>query len=133
MSYNLFLDDKRTPQSAATYMHPDYGDMLLRKEWLTCKNYNQFVDAITNKGLPEWIAFDHDLADIHYSVVDTTDWTEYYQREDREMTGYDCAKWLVEYCIENKKLLPNYFIHSMNDVGLHNIKSYLENYKKHCE
>jgi hypothetical protein len=133
MAYNLFLDDIRTPKVAASYMHPDYADMLLNMKWITCKDYKEFVNLISNTGLPEWIAFDHDLADEHYSVIDTMDWETYNKQENREMTGLDCAKWLVEYCMEHKKPLPKYFIHSMNDVGLHNIKSYLENYKKHCE
>jgi hypothetical protein len=50
-----------------------------------------------------------------------------------EKTGYDCAKWLVEYCIEKDLDLPTYYIHSMNPAGGNNIKKFLDRYKKFRE
>lgn len=50
----------------------------------------------------------------------------------KEKTGLDCAKWLCEYCENNDKDIPKYFIHSANPVGADNIRGYLENFKKHC-
>ena len=47
-----------------------------------------------------------------------------------EKTGYDCAKWLVEYCINNNKSLPKYAIQSANPVGRENINSLLTNFNK---
>jgi hypothetical protein len=47
-----------------------------------------------------------------------------------EKTGYDCAKWLVDYCIDNQANLPDYLVHSANPIGKKNIESYLENFKK---
>jgi hypothetical protein len=44
---------------------------------------------------------------------------------------YDCAKWLINYCIDNKKELPaEILIHSMNPVGSANIKSLFDSYYK---
>ena len=45
-----------------------------------------------------------------------------------EKTGYDCAKWLVEYCLNNDLDLPFCFVHSMNPVGKDNINHLLKNY-----
>ena len=46
----------------------------------------------------------------------------------KEKTGYDCAKWLVEYCLDNDLSLPKYQVHSMNPVGKKNILDYLSNF-----
>lgn len=104
MSYNLFLDDVRLP------------NMFLNdtKHWAIVRNYNQFVDLIQKRGLPDFISFDHDLADEHY--VQLVDYSQF-----KEKTGYDCAKWLIEYCVNTKQLLPKYQVHSMNPIGSRNI------------
>ncbi len=47
-----------------------------------------------------------------------------------EKTGYDCAKWLVEYCMNKGVKHPPYMVHSMNPVGKQNIISYVESYNK---
>lgn len=74
--------------------------------WIT--NYNDFVTCITENGLPTSISFDHDLG--------------------TGKSGYDCAKWLVEYCLDNDLDLPDYHVHSMNPVGKRNIEALLENF-----
>ena len=48
----------------------------------------------------------------------------------REKTGMDCAKWLVDYCMDNKKELPDFVVHSMNPAGGENIKSLLDQFKE---
>lgn len=45
-----------------------------------------------------------------------------------EKIGYDCAKWLVEYYIDNKLKLPLYNIQSANPVGKENIDKLLKNF-----
>jgi hypothetical protein len=81
--------------------------------------------------MPELISLDHDLDDAHYSgEISHQDWEDYYLIDDREMTGYDCAKWLVDYCESTGKELPEFYVHSMNKVGTENIQKYLDNYKK---
>lgn len=45
-----------------------------------------------------------------------------------EKTGYECAKWLVEYCLDNDLDLPLCYVHSMNPVGKDNINNLLKNY-----
>lgn len=74
------------------------------------KNYEEFIEHINQNGLPELISFDHDLGE--------------------EKTGYDCAKWLVEYCLNNKQTLPKYNVHSQNPVGKENIEMLFINFIK---
>ena len=50
-----------------------------------------------------------------------------------EKTGYDCVKWLCNYCQDNNIKFPKYYIHSMNDVGALNMLSYINNYIKCVE
>lgn len=123
MNYNLFLDDYRIPKDAYAYMkHPIY----ISVDWIVIRNYYAFITLIENKGIPEIISFDHDLADVHYKkkVFD-------YNDESQEKTGYHCAKWLINYCIDNNKKLPvEIFVHSMNPVGTANIKSLFDTYYK---
>jgi hypothetical protein len=46
-------------------------------------------------------------------------------------SGFDCAKWLVDYCIDNKFQIPEWNIQSANPVGKENINGLLNNAKKH--
>ena len=85
-------------------------------EVIWVKNYNEFTFWVKENGLPDGINFDHDLADISLK---------------EEKTGYDCAKWLVDYCLETNNKIPTYYVHSANPIGTKNIISYLENAKKH--
>jgi hypothetical protein len=127
MSYNLFLDDYRQPIDCLEYMHPRMGNdvsIYETKEWTVCPDYNSFTETIINKGLPDLISFDHDLAPEHY--------TAFIKEENyREKTGMDCAKWLSEYCINNALPLPNYYVHSMNPVGTKNIDNFLKNHLRY--
>lgn len=135
-SYKLFLDDYRIPLDCIPYMHTRIGKknpVYLEKDWVIAKSYAQFVGIINKKGLPTIVSFDHDLSDAHYSgeLSSKMDWEEYYAYCDREMTGYDCAKWLSDYCIQHNKPLPEFYVHSMNLVGAENILSFLNNHLIH--
>jgi hypothetical protein len=49
----------------------------------------------------------------------------------KEKTGYHCAKWLLEYCMDNSLDIPKVvFIHSMNPIGGENIKSLFSSFNK---
>lgn len=119
----LWLDDKRDPTTFCTRM----GDIT----W--AKSYKDFTTHIIRYGVPDYISFDHDLGK---ATEEALRWMGYSKKEARqrkgeELTGYDCAKWLVKYCDDNKLDLPEYDIHSSNPVGKVNIKSYIENARKH--
>ena len=83
--------------------------------WL--KSYGEFttfVDIATFNGgnlwFPTLVCFDHDLGG--------------------EKSGLDCAKYLVNVCMEHNLELPHYTCHSSNPAGRENILSYLDSYKK---
>ena len=127
MGYNLFLDDFRTPSMAAAYVLPVEDRLQYRTEvWDVVKSYEEFGAHIMKYGLPAKVSFDHDLADEHYNP-DT--WVEGY--EYKEKTGYECAKWLIDYCIVEEVKLPLFYSHSMNPIGKERILSLLKNYKEH--
>jgi len=115
----LFLDDLKYPIDAYHYTKQD---IFLRDDWEIARNYHQFVSSILEEGLPEFISFDHDLADDGYLKSDS--------QEYAEKTGYECAKWLINYCMDHNAELPKFFSHSMNPVGKENIESLLNNYIK---
>lgn len=123
----LFLDDFRIPKDCIKGLVPSYMNKLfLETDWDIVRNYNEFVDWIKKNGIPDFISFDHDLADIHYRM----DFSEDITNQGTEKTGYDCAKWLGEYCLDNNYKLPQYVVHSQNPVGKSNIKGYLDNISK---
>ena len=128
----LWLDDLRNPYIDLEGRVPKEKGVV---EWVL--NYEQFVQWIEKFGLPEVISFDHDLADEHYTPE--IYWSDYklskeYQEAQnyQEKTGMDCAKWLVDYCMDNNLKLPKFYIHSANPVGADNIRGLLNNYNKHC-
>jgi hypothetical protein len=122
-TYNLFLDDFRNVSDAHNYLPiPEYA----LEDWVVVRNYYAFISVIQGKGIPEIVSFDHDLADIHYKKQNFD-----YDAPDYEKTGYHCAKWLIEYCIDNELELPKrIIIHSMNPYGSRNIKSLFDTYNK---
>lgn len=125
MGYKLFLDDMRTVLGLSLYnSNPIYKE----DGWKLVKNYDEFVSTIMEFGMPDFISFDHDLADIHYSAKpgEEIDYSKY-----TEKTGYECAKWLVDHCMDNNLDVPEYRVHSMNQTGKRNIIYYLENYKRY--
>lgn len=127
MSYQLFLDDERLPHRV-TWVKLPAGP------WTVVKNYKDFVSYVTKHGMPLFVSFDHDLAEEHYrpSMYDPDKhYTKYYTDGTfKEKTGYDCAKWLIEYCMDNNLKFPEYAVHSMNPIGKDNIISLIENFKK---
>ena len=121
--YNLFLDDVRIPTRVT------WVEIPKNQHYSVVRNYNEFVDLITLRGLPKFVCYDHDLADCHYGHGLNNDDIP-YDIYGKERTGYHCAMWLVNYCIERNIKHPPYIVHSMNPVGKKNIESYIENYNK---
>ncbi len=102
-SMNLFLDDERRPGAVSWVELPE-------GPWQIVRTYHEFTMWVAANGLPDFIAFDHDLG-------------------ESPRTGYDCAKWLVEYCMDNELTLPPFAVHSKNPVGKENIESLLEGFR----
>ena len=129
MYYKLFLDDERKP-SQVTWIEMPLGP------WMVVRSYDEFVKCIKENGMPAYISFDHDLAHEHYRASmynPDRHYNKYYTDGTfKEMTGYGCAQWLVEYCMDNKVPVPEYRVHSMNTIGKENIEGLLESYKRSC-
>ena len=121
--FDLFLDDIRLPSHTFTYTkNPIYLD----SNWDIVRSYDEFVKIIMERGAPDTISFDHDLGPEAYKYQ-----TEIPYDQFTEKTGYHCAKWLIEYCIDNNKDIPQtILIHSMNPVGRQNIESLFNTYEK---
>jgi hypothetical protein len=129
MSYKLFLDDERDPYKV-TWVDLPLGP------WVIARDYATFVDYITKNGIPSFVSFDHDLADEHYrqSMYDKDKHYPNYYTDGtlKEKTGYDCAKWLINYCQDIGYAFPEYSVHSMNPVGKENIIKCIDNYRKNA-
>jgi hypothetical protein len=129
MTYNLFLDDIREPEHCLSYTHNQIYDAL---DWIVVRSYDEFIGCVESMGIPEVISFDHDLADEHYDpdLYGSETYNEVYDNFEFK-TGYDCAKWFIDYIIDNNLQLPDtIMIHSMNPVGALNIKSLFDTYNK---
>ena len=128
----LFLDDIRQPKDAC-YLVQDWAELYFNEKWEVVKTHQEFVTWINKNGLPTHVSFDHDLADVHYEI-DFNDWDDFTAEQlGVEETGLDSAKFLVDYCVDNGFKLPLYQVHSANPVGRRNIKTYLDNAKKHLD
>jgi hypothetical protein len=114
--------------------NPNMSYPLMKDEdWVVVKNYDEFVKVVTERGLPDTVSFDHDLAQEHYPWGNP----QLYHpagplpyEKYREKTGLDCAKWLVDYCIDHNLELPQWRVHSANPVGAQNIISYLDSFER---
>jgi hypothetical protein len=106
MRFGIFLDDERDVEDVFWIDYPE------SVSWQVVRTYNEFVSAVReNIEHPHLISFDHDLQDFTLS--------------GSERTGYDCVKFLVDYCIENEKVLPECLYHTQNPVGKLNMQSYM--------
>jgi len=130
MSYKLFLDDVREPKNVKW---GDFEDKFFPlTNILVVRNYHDFCKTIMDKGVPEKVSFDHDLADEHYQAY--VSGRVLYTGEDKfydsvkEKTGYHCAQFLFEYCLHHRLKLPEIHVHSMNPVGSEKIKNLFDSY-----
>ncbi len=108
MKILLWLDDYRNPFKDDWLNFSPIGKNC---EVVWVKSYAEFVDWITINKTPDAICFDHDLG-------------------DDSLSGMDCAKWLVNYCMDTSFILPLYAIQSANPVGRENIDNLLKNFLK---
>ena len=119
----LWLDDLRNPFKehkvsvqyvCYEYMDIEPSDMDKEVEVIWVKTQSEFETYITECGLPDFISFDNDLG------IGCGE-------------GYGCAKFLVNYCLDNELQLPNYYVHSMNTVARENIHALFDNFEEHTK
>lgn len=81
------------------------------REYYIVRTYEDFINLVLNLGVPDFISFDHDLGP--------------------GKDGYDCAKFLVNYMLDNKiNQKINFQTHSQNPPGEKNIRGLLENWNR---
>ena len=117
----LWLDDIKNPfvegmdwWFTIQYLKEEYFEINDEDEecevfWV--KTQSEFENYIKENGLPDLISFDNDLGIGNGE-------------------GYDCAKWLVEYCMNNNVHLPEWYVHSTSPVAQENINQLLLNFTK---
>lgn len=118
MSYKLFLDDERMPEQVTWERYPFQNH---NGAWTIVRSYDEFVKTVKEFGMPEFVSFDHDLADDHY--LEGFAGTHPKYGVYKEKTGYEAAKWLLDYSNEADIPLPPFAVHSMNVIGRANIIS----------
>lgn len=94
MPYKLFIDDLRNP---------------ITNDWKVVRSSSEAKDTVVKFGIPNEIAFDHDLGGDDTSIV--------------------FINWLINEMLDNDLYLPEgfkYSIHSMNPIGAANIKSLMD-------
>ncbi len=132
----LWLDDIRNPREEIwcnwiieAGLNPgDYNIV-----WV--KSYAEFTKWISTNGLPAVICFDHDLGeDVAKGRVSKGMSKRQARILKREsLSGFDCAKWLIEFCLDNLINAPEFKIQSANPVGAENIKGLIENFRKNVK
>lgn len=128
MSYNLFLDDVRQPNSSwMNYFREVTYDLF---DFKVAKNYEEFVKIIDELGVPLFVSYDHDLAESHYDQSMFIGETEYNKAIENsvEKTGLECAKYLISKLKGEPH--PLYVVHSQNPIGKIRIKNCIEDYNK---
>lgn len=112
----LYLDDIRRNAEVSHNQERGLGIIVGKsKKWIIARDYQQFVDIIKiNFDQIELISFDHDISS--------------FDENKNELTGKDAANFLIEYCMDNQKSLPDWFVHSDNNAGNKNIRQLLLNY-----
>lgn len=115
----LWIDDIRDPNLAKwqSFIKSAFrGKHISDIVWV--KSYKEFKEWVDKNGLPNLVSFDHDLGDV--------------ENPDNEKTGYDCCKYLIDFCMDNDCDFPQYAIQSDNGPGSDNIDKYIKNFQKHC-
>lgn len=113
----LFLDDERKPSAVTWISIGGVGHMAA--DWQIVRSMDEAINWVRKYGFPDVISFDHDLGEAHYSG----------NFADGK-TGYDFAKWLIEFDLDTKTMPVgfSFTVHSLNPVGKVNIENLLNNY-----
>lgn len=104
MKIYIYVDDIRDDDT--------YYNRNLYPEWrpIICRDYNQTVQVLTQHLIDEiFIDLDHDLG---------------FDNDNYEYSGYDICKFIIQHQIP----LVGFHIHSMNPVGVQNMRQLLTHY-----
>ncbi len=94
----------------------DFSDL---EKWTVARDYFEFVYLIDNYFDDiKLVSFDHDLACVENGI---------------EYTGKSAADYLINYCLDNNKKMPDWYVHSDNTSGKNNIIGAITSYLKNVE
>jgi hypothetical protein len=117
---NLYLDDIRLPSMSHNNKKGLGENFSDTKEWKIVRDYFEFINVVEKEfDKIKLISLDHDLA--------------CYDDNNSELTGKSAADFLINYCIENNKKIPDWYVHSDNTTGKSNIKSVMLSYMSFVE
>lgn len=117
---NIFLDDIRFPKMSHNVSKGLGDEFSDTDKWIIVRDYYQFIDLVRDRFNDiNIVSLDHDLA--------------CYGEDGREYTGKDAANFLIDYCLDNDKTFPSWYVHSDNTSGKSNIISAITNYLKVVE
>jgi hypothetical protein len=135
----LFLDDVRDVSHA--YLWDDNTSLLSKSgipvwKWDIVRSYDEFVEYVDLKGIPDVVSFDNDLWDVSYELAvnpSSEELTKQFMMEGWEdfliKTGAHCAEYLVAACKSKNTPIPTYYVHSANGTARPIIRKILENGK----
>lgn len=129
----IWLDDLRNPFEKDCTDWLDKGSPIEQPyETIWAKSYEEFTKWILKNGLPAAVLFDHDLGEdvAREKVAKGMPKKKARQQNKVAKSGMDAAKFLVEYCLDNKLPLPKYNIQSRNPAGKENINGLLLSFNK---
>lgn len=107
----LFLDDEREPKDAYAAFLSNNNPIYLEEGWTVVRSIMEFMRYLKKEGVPDVVSFDHDLGPT-------------------PITGFYCAKQLIDFCEAQDLDLPKCLVHSANPVGKKNIQFVLDNYSR---
>ena len=91
----LFIDNHRFP-SEIDWMEDD-SRVYIVEDWDIVRDYDEFVNYIDATGVPSVVSFGYKLS--------------------KNKTGYNCAEYLIEYCIRYDVMPPVQLCHSKHKSG----------------
>ncbi|BAG41489.1 hypothetical protein [Ralstonia phage phiRSL1] len=98
MNYKLFLDDERHPAEDG---------------WVVARSSKEAIEIVTQRGMPQELALDHDLGFKVWGISGFGQSTEYD-------TSRTFVRWLIDELDAGRLKLPadfKYSVHSQNPVG----------------
>lgn len=125
----LWLDDERNPNDIFPFPFFDHEPDEYRPIWVEVvvgkykgktpnewdvvwvKNYDEFKTYVDSNQIPDIVCFDHDLGG--------------------QLTGKDCANYLIEKLMDLDKIGPIVRSQSANPGGASNILNLFSNWRKH--
>jgi hypothetical protein len=126
----LFLDNTQTPDVIAQHIsNQEVKKYYNTGDWDIVRSYNEFIEYIEKRGLPDFISFGYCYANNSSATLTEEELLNTpYQK--KEKNGVQCANWLIEYCVNKKKNLPKFFVHSTDLIEKKRIEQILSSFNK---